>query len=166
MVLNAGEVLQIAQQMERNGGAFYTRAAESAETEEAARMLRELATMEWKHEKVFADMADALSEQERQAPLYDPFDEGMQYMQAVAGGYVFDLHADPVKWLEGGRSMTDVLRKAIQLEKDTIIYYLGVKQSVPERLGGARLDDIIREEMGHITLLSGMLEALGAEDSL
>jgi rubrerythrin len=162
MVMNAGEVLQIAQQMERNGGVFYTQAADSAETEEAARMLRELAVMEQKHEKVFADMADALSAEERQAPLYDPYDEGMQYMQAVAGGYVFDLHADPVEWLEGGRSMTEIIRKAIQLEKDTIIYYLGVRDSVPERLGVARLDGIIREEMGHVTLLSGMLGALEA----
>jgi rubrerythrin len=148
--------------MERNGGVFYTRAAESAESEEAARMLRELAIMERKHEKVFSDMADSLGEEESQAPLYDPYDEGMQYMQAIAGGHVFDLHANPVEWLEGGRSMTEIIQKAIQLEKDTIIYYLGVKDSVPEQLGAARLDEIIREEMGHVTLLSGMLEALEA----
>jgi rubrerythrin len=163
MLLNAGEVLQIAQQMERNGGIYYSRAAESAETEEAARMLRELAIMERKHEKVFADMADALEEQECQALLYDPDDDGMHYMQAIAGGHVFDLNADPVGWLGGGRTTSEVLCKALELEKDAIIYYLGVKDSVPERLGAAWIDEIIREEMGHVTLLSDMLGALEDE---
>jgi rubrerythrin len=85
-------------------------------------------------------------------------------MRALAGGHVFDLNADPVEWLEGGRSTTDVLAKALQLEKDTIIYYLGVRDTVPAKLGADRVDEIIREEMGHVTLLSEMLEAFMPDD--
>jgi rubrerythrin len=162
--MNAGEVLEIAQQLERNGGLFYRRAATVAETAAASRMLQELAVMEAKHERLFADMAGELTAEERQQALYDPFGEGAQYMRALAGGQVFDLNADPVEWLEGGRSTVDVLRKALQLEKDTIIYYLGVRDTVPEKLGADRVEEIIREEMRHVTLLSGMLEAFQTDE--
>ena len=47
-----------------------------------------------------------------------------------------------------------ILRVAIGLEKDSIIFYLGMKELVPENLGKNRIDKIIKEEMGHIRLLS------------
>ncbi|MHC4789473.1 MAG: ferritin-like domain-containing protein, partial [Planctomycetota bacterium] len=99
---------------------------------------------------------------ERQEPLYDPNDEGLQYVRAAAGGQVFDLKADPVQWLEGGRAMAQVLTKAIGLEKDSIIFYLGLKEVVPERLGRGRVDEVIRQEMGHVTLLSTTLRTAQA----
>ena len=154
---NAGEVLEIARQLERNGARFYERAADACESRDAACSLGELAAMERKHEEVFASMAADLTDEERQDALYDPFDDGAQYLRAVAGGHVFDLRADPVEWLGESRTMADILRKAISLEKDSIIYYLGVREGVPERLGRDRIDDIIREEMGHVTLLNTML---------
>jgi len=49
---------------------------------------------------------------------------------------------------------------AIGLEKDSIVFYLGMKDAVPERLGRSRIDDIIREEMSHVYLLSREFETL------
>ena len=46
---------------------------------------------------------------------------------------------------------------AIEAEKDSIVFYLGMKEAVPENLGQGRLDHIIKEEMGHIRLLSKKL---------
>lgn len=153
----AGEVLEIAQQIERNGARFYRRAAGAAPQEEARRTLNELAVMEQTHERTFATMAAELTSQERQEPLYDPNDEAAQYMRVVAGGHVFDLRADPSEWLGPGRTMAQILRKAIEVEKESIIYYLGLKQAVPEHLGRERVDRIIAEEMRHLVLLDGML---------
>ena len=45
-------------------------------------------------------------------------------------------------------------------ENDSIVFYLGMKDLVPEKAGKAKLDAIIREEMGHIRLLSKELAAL------
>ncbi len=154
---NAGEVLEIAQQIERNGARFYRRAAEAAAMSSASQTLQELAVLEAEHEQVFASMAAALSPEERQDAVYDPYDEAAQYMRAVAGGQVFDLRADPVEWLEGERTAADIFRKAIGLEKDSIIYYLGLKAAVPARLGTDRVDEIIRQEMHHVALLNTML---------
>ena len=49
---------------------------------------------------------------------------------------------------------------AIGLEKDSIVFYLGMKEMVPERLGGSRIDGIIREEMRHVNDLSREFETL------
>jgi rubrerythrin len=56
--------------------------------------------------------------------------------------------------------MEEILKAAIVAEKDSIIFYLGLKNAVPERLGGEKIDIIIEEEMSHITLLSNELLAL------
>ena len=157
MLYNAGEVLEIAQQIERNGARFYRQAAAGASAERAREALQALAVMEDRHEKAFAQMAAALSPQERQEVLYDPYDESVQYLRAVAGGRVFDLRSDPVAWLEGGRTMSEILHKAIQMEKDSIIYYLGLKAVVPDALGKGKVDDVIQEEMRHVTLLETMM---------
>ena len=54
----------------------------------------------------------------------------------------------------------EILKAAIEAEKDSIVFYLGMKEVVPEGLGKNRIDGIIKEEMGHIRLLSKELVAL------
>jgi rubrerythrin len=156
---NAAEVLEIAQQIERNGARFYRRAAETAADPHVKGLLLDLCAMEENHRRAFAEMGADLSPDEDQAPAYDPYEETVQYLRAVAGGHVFDPRADPVEWLGGGRSLAEILRRAIDMEKDSIIFYLAIRQSVPEKLGKERIEAIIREEMSHLATLS---ERLGA----
>jgi rubrerythrin len=158
IVLNAGEVLEIAQQIERNGARFYREAARRALTPRARKALEDLADMEARHERTFASMLAALPPEARQESLYDPYDESVQYLRAVAAGQATEMTGDLEDALQGTRTIGDVLRKAIQMEKDSIVYYLGVVKVVPEDLGRDSVDEIIQEEMRHITLLTTMLE--------
>ena len=57
-------------------------------------------------------------------------------------------------------SLEDILKEAITAEKDSIVFYLGMKEMVPETLGRSRIDAIIKEEMAHINILSKELVAL------
>lgn len=50
--------------------------------------------------------------------------------------------------------MEAILKDAITTEKDSIVFYLGMREAVPEHLGRSRLDAVIQEEMGHLRLLS------------
>ena len=50
--------------------------------------------------------------------------------------------------------MVEILKSAIEAEKDSIVFYLGMKEAVPENLGKDRIETIIKEEMGHIRVLS------------
>ncbi len=56
-------------------------------------------------------------------------------------------------------SMVENLKSAIEAEKDSIVFYLGMKEAVAENLGQDRIDVIIKEEMGHIRVLSKELVA-------
>jgi rubrerythrin len=53
-----------------------------------------------------------------------------------------------------------VLKAAILAEKDSIVFYLGMKEMVPEKFGKDKLDKIIKEEMGHIKILANELKGI------
>jgi len=62
--------------------------------------------------------------------------------------------------LQGKEKAEDILQTAIGLEKDSVVFYLGMKDAIPQRLGRSKIDGIIKEEMGHIATLSRELETL------
>ncbi|MDK1030860.1 MAG: ferritin family protein [Planctomycetia bacterium] len=157
---NADEVFEMAEEIERNGAKFYRKVAGKAAEVRGRDLLLRLAAMEDEHEKTFADMRVKLSKGEQTATTFDPDNEAAQYLHAMAGGYVFDTKAKPDELLTGEETMTDILQRAIGLEKDSIVFYLGIKDMVPEWLGKDKVDDIIREERGHIVILSDELKAL------
>jgi rubrerythrin len=52
------------------------------------------------------------------------------------------------------------IRYAMAAEKDSIVFYLGMKDLVPENLGKDKIDQIIKEEMSHIRLLGKELSVI------
>ncbi len=157
---NADEVFEMAEQIERNGARFYRKVAEGSEDPGTRQLLLDLAAMEDDHERTFASMRAELSAEERTSTVFDPESEAGMYLNAMADGYVFDVRADPTELLTGEETIQDVLKTAIGLEKDSIVFYLGIKEMVPERLGGENIARIIKEEMSHITTLSKTLASL------
>lgn len=159
-IFNAFEVFEIAERIERNGARFYRKAAVCTSDSDLSALLLELSAMEQEHEKTFVDIRKNLLSQERQLTLFDPVSEIAKYLSAIADGYVFDLQKDLSEVLKDRHSETDILKMAIGLEKDSIVFYLGIKDLVPESSGKKRIDEIIREEMGHIRQLSEKLKNL------
>jgi rubrerythrin len=158
--LSADEIFEMAEQMERNGARFYRRAAQEVGDSGARQLFRGLAAMEDQHEKAFAAMRADLSEQEREPTVADPYGEAVLYLRGMADGHVFDLKANPAEWLTGKETVEEILRTAIGFEKDSIVFYLGMKEMVPERLGQHRVDAVMKEEMGHIAVLSKEMASL------
>jgi len=156
MVLNADEILKIAEQIERNGITFYERAADRFEGDEK-RALLNLANMERNHERTFAGMRRELAKADAGLEAFDPDGEAGKYLVALADGKIFDLNADPLEVLGQQDSVRGILELAIALEKDSVVFYVAIQQAVPESLGKDRVERIIKEEMDHIILLSGML---------
>jgi rubrerythrin len=116
--------------------------------------------MEDEHEKIFARMRAGLSEQERTTPVSDPEEQASLYLRAWADGQVFDVRTSPAERLKGKERVEDILHMALGLEKDSIVFYLGMKEAIPQRLGRSKVDGIIKEEMRHIATLSRELESL------
>lgn len=145
---NADEVFKIAEEIEKNGEKFYRSAAESISEPDKKNILLHLAEMEKDHELLFKKMHEELSVEEKMMTTYDPDDLGAKYLKALADTRVF--YEKTIESTE----LFEIYKTAITAEKDSIVFYLGMKEVVPAHLGKDRLDSIIKEEMGHISLLS------------
>ncbi|MCG6917880.1 MAG: ferritin family protein [Deltaproteobacteria bacterium] len=163
---NADEILAMAEQIERNGARFYRRAAGLVKDPAVSRLLEELAVWEDGHQKAFASMRHILKERESQPTTFDPEDETLLYLRAMADGHVFDVRIDPTDKLTGNESARDILQMAIGQEKDSIVFYLGIRDMVSEVMGKEKIDEIIREEMHHIGFLNKEIVALGSTSQL
>ena len=154
---NADEIFEMAMEIERNGAKFYRKAAEGKAGRTSKELLLRLADMEVEHERTFAAMREMLTTVETTSATFDPDDEAALYLRAVADGHVFNVKADPSAKLGGKESAADILKTAIGLEKDSIVFYLGIQDLVGKALGRDKIAHIIREEMSHVTLLSAEL---------
>lgn len=158
MTLSAVEVFEMAARMEHGAVQFYRAAAEVQGSTPVATALSALAEWEEAHEQAFRRMVAELSAREEPDLLGDPEGEPHRYLQVVAGGRVLGPLADPLEWLAGTRTVDDILRKALQLEKDSIILYLGILRFASEAEIRDQLDRIIEQEMEHVRLIGEMLE--------
>ena len=145
---NADEIFEMAEQMERNGAQFYRDAAETAADSSNKEMLIGLSKMEVAHEKMFESMRAELTAADKASTVFDPTGEASPYLRALVDSRVFFKKEIDVT------SMVEILKSAIEAEKDSIVFYLGMKEAVAEDLGKDRIDVIIKEEMGHIQVLS------------
>jgi len=70
------------------------------------------------------------------------------------------MKSDPVARLNDQKNMEGILNIAIGLEKESIVFYLGIKNSVNNKTYRERIEEIIKEEMSHIVSLSAKLKSL------
>ena len=154
IVFSADEIFAVAEQIERNGAEYYRKAADNFSDERIKKLLIGLAAMEDGHVEIFHRMRNELSDDERKVTTFDPEGQIDEYLKVMAGGYVFKINVDPSELVKPDSSLIEVLDTAIEMEKDSIVFYLGVKEMVPERLGKDKIDALIKEEMRHLALLS------------
>ncbi len=151
---SADDIFAMAEQIERNGAKFYRTAAENVTDPAAKELLTGLAAMEDEHEKTFAFLRAELSENEKTATVFDPQGESALYLRALADVRVFFEKEIDLS------SMRAILKAAILAEKDSIVFYLGMKDLVASKQGKDKIDTIIKEEMKHIRMLSTELSAI------
>lgn len=157
---NADEIFEIAERIETNGANFYRRASEKFPDAKTKKILQDLAEMENHHKIIFAAMRNDLKDQEKKAVVFDPRNQTKEYLQAMADGRVFDIGAGTEKYLGVEKSPRDILKTALDFEKDSIAFYTGIRDMIPENLGRDKIDGIIHEEMYHITTLNAELKKI------
>lgn len=157
---SADEIFEMAEEMERNGARFYRRVSKSFTDPKKESLLNNLADMEDQHEEVFKEMRAELSAAEKEVTTFDPDDEAAMYLRAMADGHVFNVRQDPSERLTGNETMTEIIKLALGCEKDSIVFYLGLRDMVPARKGKDKVDAVIREEMGHISILNKQMAEL------
>ena len=154
---NPDEILEMAEQIERNGARFYRQIAQNTKDVGLRELLQTLAAMEDEHEKVFSNMRTNLTMEEIE---FNADEQASSYLKVWADGHVFDMKSDPVTRIKDQVDMEGILKVAIDLEKESIVFYLGLKNGVNKKTYRDKIEEIIKEEMKHIVSLSAKLSSL------
>jgi len=155
----ADEVLEMAEQIERNGVKFYRAAAEGA-TGDVSGLFNRLAEMEERHGDTFHDMRAKLTPEETVPATADPDDLAGKYLRSMVEGKVFDVSFDPAEKLATLEGAEEVLSYAIALEHKAISFFGGLKDSMSADDDIEKLNAIIDEEKSHVIDLSAKLDEI------
>jgi rubrerythrin len=155
---NAQEAFEMAIQIEKNGAAFYRKAASLQEDAQNQTFLETIARMEDRHKEGFEEMKTRLTDLEKTQTVFDPNDELHLYLKDMADAHGGEGNPDVTDQLTGDETMAQIIKTAIALEKESILFYVGLKDLVPPKFGREKINAIINEEKKHIVQLNGFLK--------
>jgi rubrerythrin len=158
---NVDEIFTIAVDIERNGEAFYRRAAELATDQDAKKLLTELADWEHGHIKIFKDLHTRVRNASEKDLVWDPYGEVELYLQAVANRQVFTVELDHAEFVEKHSSLKEILEFALARERESVVFYTSLDMVLTQDLSKGNVKSVIREEVSHIRLISEKLSRLG-----
>jgi len=154
--LTAVEVLEIAEQMEREAAKFYRRAAGMYDDPRISKLFSDLAQWEKRHIEVFAGMKERLAQQAQAGGRFalDPAETSpLEVPRAV-----FNEYSEPAQELTGRETRVDVLKSAIQKERNTIGYYTALTEFALGPDNTPVINDILEEERRHVRILKQSLQ--------
>jgi rubrerythrin len=154
------EVFELAVQIEKNGVTFYRAAATLSAEQDARALFEKLAEQELAHEQTFSRMRQASVPESARVASFDKNGDLTRFLRGVAGQYVFNVKERPEDALKVCRTAADVLRLAIDREKDSLVLYGSVLEALHNEKDSDSIWQIIREERRHIVLLSDLLAKL------
>jgi rubrerythrin len=157
---NADEIFEMAEEIERNGAKFYREAAKNTTDEKIKQMLFDMAVMEDGHLQTFEQMRKELGPREKEGMVFDPDNESALYLQVMADGRGYEGKVSQAEKLTGKETSGEILNIAIDAEKNSVVFYVGLKDLVSARAGKDKVEAIIKEEVGHIATLKKELAAL------
>ena len=160
ITFNADEVFEMAENIERDAAKFYRQAEKIAADKKTKQIFLNLAGMEDKHMKTFQEMRQALGSGEKEETTFDPDNEAAMYLQTMAKGHGWEGKKSLTESLTGKEKIEDIIKIALEAERNSVVFYSGLKELVPPRAGRDRVEAIIKEELGHIAILNEQLALL------
>jgi rubrerythrin len=157
---NAHEAIKIAIRIEENGLNFYLAASKKFQPSKTSDLFTRLASEEVIHKSIFTRMLAELPKEEGPS-VFDPNNEIDQYLQMMAGLHVFlqdDKSVD--KLLETIKDEKAALEMAISFEKDSVIFYVQLKEASKDIGDKVSVDKLIAEESKHVRVLAGIYNQL------
>lgn len=156
VLFNSSEVVEMGIQIERNGLSFYTALADKSEDNKIKDLFRFLAREEEKHIVAFQNV---LSKVERYEPSESYPGEYFAYLNALASEYVFTQKDKGEQIAEEIKSDKEAVEFAIGFEKDSIIFYEGMKTVVFENEHKV-INELIKQEQEHLKKLVDLKKTL------
>jgi len=155
-IFSGSEIVELGVHIEENGRDFYNALVKKSKHGKAKEIFRFLALEEEKHIAVFRKILDSVGSYE--PPEAYP-GEYFAYMNALASDYVFTKKKTGEAAATKIASDVEAVDAGIGFEKDSILFYEGMKKVVPPYDQGV-VDELISQEQGHLRKLSDLKAAL------
>ena len=158
---NADEVFSMGVQIEKNGFAFYSAAAENTEDTDLKDLFLRLAEWERKHVTIFESLRMNIPAAAKETDAFDQDNMVHLYLKSVADNNVFvkGLTLDPATLV--WTSPVNVLTTALDFEKDSVVFFSSMKEVATEKSAASEVDKLVTEELRHIGFLTGEIRKLG-----
>ncbi|MBI4706577.1 MAG: ferritin family protein [Candidatus Omnitrophica bacterium] len=148
-IFSGSEVVEIGVQIEKNGKDFYEAVAGQSKDKKAKEMFLFLASEEAKHVLVFQKI---LSQVEKYEPAEAYPGEYFAYMNALASESIFTQKDKGKETAKKIKSDKEAIEIGIGVEKDSIVFYEGMKKVAPG-YDHVVIDEVIAQEQGHLAKL-------------
>jgi rubrerythrin len=145
------EIIEFAIRIEENGEKVYRDASEKVSDPSLISLLQRLADEESEHVRWFSELKGTVKE-----GRVDPQvgEMGQSLLLEIVGDQTFSLKERDLSTIG---DLREVLKIALDFEKDTVIFYEMMGSFIKEDAALAELDQIIQEENRHIRVLSEAL---------
>jgi rubrerythrin len=158
--ITAEDVFRIGIEIEKNGRAFYVKAASTAAGAAIKAKLTELAGWEEQHIELFDRLCKALPLRASNLLLFDPDDEVALYVKAMADSSVFTKETDAEAQAARCSTPAEILKLALAFEKESVVLYSSLREAVAVDCGRSEIEKLIHEELRHVGILTGELKKL------
>lgn len=155
-IFAGSEIVAIGVEIEKNGRDFYNAVSAQAKDKKAKEIFGYLAGEEEKHIAVFQKLLDSVNKYE--PPEAYP-GEYFAYMSALAGEHVFTRKNTGRDTARQAKTDSQAVNMGIGFEKDSLVFYEGMKKAVPD-YDRAIVEELILEEQGHLRKLSAVKKEL------
>ena len=155
-IFAGSEIVELGVQIEVNGRDFYCALAGRTKDKKAKDTFEFLAGEEEKHITAFKEILVSV---EKFSPQEVYPGEYFAYMNALAGGHVFTRKGQGNSSARKVKSDKEAIELGIGFEKDSIIFYEGMKTVVPEK-DHSIIDGLIAQEQGHLVKLTELKQKL------
>ena len=153
---NKNDIVEMAVKMEQNGFAFYDQALQRNDLDaETKKILTKLRDDEKEHEKTFLALRNKIDNFDLQdSPSWK---EAQIYIESVVDSHVFSSEDSAIQLAQKAKDAGELLKYAVQFEKDTILFFFTFSRYVKEQKANAAVDAIINEEASHIRKLRELI---------
>ena len=155
-IFAGSEIVELGIQIEKNGRDFYNALVKQTKNQEAKRTFKYLAEEEKKHIEVFSKILDSVHKYE---PPESYPGEYFAYMNALARDYIFTQKDKGEQIAKKTKNDREAIDWGIRFEKDSILFYQGMKKVIPE-YDHRVVDELIAQEQSHLQQLSDLKEDL------
>ncbi len=158
-IFRGSEIIELGIQIEKNGRDFYNVLTKNTKAKKASDIFKYLAGEEEKHIEIFGNILHKIGKYE---PSGLDADDYFAYMDVLASEYIFTKEDKGKEIAKHIRNDLEAVNMGMGFEKDSIIFYEGMKRTVPE-YDVKIVQELILQEQNHLKILSDLKKGLTGE---